>query len=163
MVTVAEKELLGRRLLKPGDVLGVVAGTRQASGSTNSMRLHTVTAEGSLPRFAGKASAAARLRSYNRVVCRRNIYRSRSGNLCPIWRQLRFKPCANSNYRSRKQYGRDLLYRANDSQYVLLRYWNSEQARSTAQEDPELLRCWARLGNEIKILKVYEKLEEIGV
>jgi hypothetical protein len=64
---------------------------------------------------------------------------------------------------SRKQYGRDLLYRANDSQYVLLRYWNSEQARSTAQEDPELLRCWARLGNEIKILKVYEKLEEIGV
>ncbi|MFY9950658.1 MAG: pyruvate kinase, partial [Candidatus Sulfotelmatobacter sp.] len=45
MVTVAEKELLARRLLKPGDVLGVVAGTRQASGSTNFMRLHTVTAE----------------------------------------------------------------------------------------------------------------------
>ena len=67
------------------------------------------------------------------------------------------------NIVSRKQYGRDLLYRGNDSQYVLLRYWNSEQARSTAQEDPELLRCWARLGNEIKILKVYEKLEEIGV
>ena len=35
------------------------------------------------------------------------------------------------------------------------------QARRTAQEDPELLRCWARLGNEIQILKVYEKLEEI--
>src|ERR1700734_1645875 len=45
MVTVAEKELLGRRLLKPGDVLGVVAGTRQSSGSTNFMRLHTVTTE----------------------------------------------------------------------------------------------------------------------
>jgi pyruvate kinase len=45
MVTVAEKELLERRLLKPGDVLGVVAGTRQSSGSTNFMRLHTVTAE----------------------------------------------------------------------------------------------------------------------
>ena len=30
---------------KPGDVLGVVAGTRQASGSTNFMRLHVVTAE----------------------------------------------------------------------------------------------------------------------
>ncbi|MFZ0296611.1 MAG: pyruvate kinase [Candidatus Sulfotelmatobacter sp.] len=45
MVTVAEKELLARRLLKPGDVLGVVAGTRQASGSTNFMRLHTVTTE----------------------------------------------------------------------------------------------------------------------
>lgn len=64
---------------------------------------------------------------------------------------------------SRKQYGRDLLYRGGDSHYVLLRYWNSEDARSAAQEDPELLRCWARLGNEIKILKVYEKLEEIGV
>lgn len=67
------------------------------------------------------------------------------------------------NIVSRKQYGRDLLYRSSDSHYVLLRYWSSEQARSTAQEDPELLRCWARLGNEIKILKVYEKLEEIGV
>jgi hypothetical protein len=64
---------------------------------------------------------------------------------------------------SSKGYGRDLLYRAGDSQYVLLRYWNSEQTRRTAQEDPELLRCWARLGNEIQILKVYEKLEEVGV
>jgi hypothetical protein len=64
---------------------------------------------------------------------------------------------------ARKQYGRDLLYRSGDSSYVLLRYWNSEQARSEAQEDPELLRCWARLGNEIKILKIYEKLEEVGV
>jgi hypothetical protein len=63
----------------------------------------------------------------------------------------------------KKGYGRDLLYRTSDSHYVLLRYWNSEQARSTAQEDPELLRCWARLGNEIHILKVYEKLEEVGV
>jgi hypothetical protein len=63
---------------------------------------------------------------------------------------------------SRKLYGRDLLYRG-DSHYILLRYWNSEQARSAAQEDPELLRCWARLGNEIKIVKVYEKLDEIGV
>ncbi|MFZ0759406.1 MAG: pyruvate kinase [Candidatus Sulfotelmatobacter sp.] len=45
MVRVAERELLGRGLLKPGDVLGVVAGTRQASGSTNFMRLHMVTKE----------------------------------------------------------------------------------------------------------------------
>jgi hypothetical protein len=64
---------------------------------------------------------------------------------------------------SSKGYGRDLLYRSGDSHYMLLRYWNSDQARSTAQEDPELLRCWARLGNEIQILKVYEKLEEVGV
>ena len=59
-------------------------------------------------------------------------------------------------------YGRDLLYRSGAT-YVLLRYWNSEQARVTAHEDPELLRCWARLGNEIQILKVYEKLDEVGV
>lgn len=60
-------------------------------------------------------------------------------------------------------YGRDLFYRSGDSRYVLLRYWNSEAARAAAQEDPEMIRCWARLGNEIQILKVYEKLEEVGV
>jgi len=63
---------------------------------------------------------------------------------------------------ARKQYGRDLLYRSSELHYILMRYWNSEQARSAALEDPDLLRCWARLGNEIKILKVYEKLDEIG-
>jgi pyruvate kinase len=45
MVNMAEQDLLSRGLLKPGDVLGVVAGTRQASGSTNLMRLHVVTDE----------------------------------------------------------------------------------------------------------------------
>jgi hypothetical protein len=43
-----------------------------------------------------------------------------------------------------------------------MRYWNSEQARMSAHEDPEMLRCWARLGNEIQILKVYEKLDEVN-
>jgi hypothetical protein len=64
---------------------------------------------------------------------------------------------------SSKGYGRDLLYRSCESHYMLLRYWNSEEARRSAQEDPDLLRCWARLGNEIQILKVYEKLEEVGL
>jgi pyruvate kinase len=45
MVTMAEQDLVRRGLLKPGDVLGVVAGTRQLSGSTNLMRLHVVTSE----------------------------------------------------------------------------------------------------------------------
>ena len=45
MVTLAEQELVRRGVLKPKDVLGVVAGTRQASGSTNLMRLHTVTGQ----------------------------------------------------------------------------------------------------------------------
>ena len=43
MVTMAEQDLVRRGLLKPKAVLGVVAGTRQASGSTNLMRLHVVT------------------------------------------------------------------------------------------------------------------------
>jgi hypothetical protein len=60
-----------------------------------------------------------------------------------------------------KGYGRDLLYRDRDAHYVLLRYWKSEEARRTAQEDPDMLRCWARLGNEIQIVKVYETLAEI--
>jgi hypothetical protein len=60
-----------------------------------------------------------------------------------------------------KGYGRDLLYRDRDSHYVFLRYWKSEDARRTAQEDPDMLRCWARLGNEIQIVKVYEALTEV--
>ncbi len=43
MVTLAEQDLVRCGVLKPKDVLGVVAGTRQASGSTNLMRLHVVT------------------------------------------------------------------------------------------------------------------------
>jgi len=60
-----------------------------------------------------------------------------------------------------KGYGRDLLYRDHDHHYVFLRYWKSEEARRAAQEDPDMLRCWARLGNEIQILKVYETLTEV--
>src|ERR1041385_277464 len=62
-----------------------------------------------------------------------------------------------------KGYGRDLLYRDRESHYVFLRYWKSEDARRAAQEDPDMLRCWARLGNEIHILKVYETLSEVTV
>jgi len=60
-----------------------------------------------------------------------------------------------------KGYGRDLLYRDRESHYVLLRYWKSEEARQSALEDPELQRRWARLGNEIQIVKVYETLSEV--
>jgi pyruvate kinase len=45
MVRTADRELLRVGRLKAGDVLGVVAGTQMSSGSTNFMRLHTVTAE----------------------------------------------------------------------------------------------------------------------
>ena len=43
MVTTAERELLRLDRIKVGEVLGVVAGTQMASGSTNFMRLHVVT------------------------------------------------------------------------------------------------------------------------
>ena len=62
---------------------------------------------------------------------------------------------------SAKGYSRDLLYRDGEKHYVLLRYWKSEDARRAAQEDPDAQRCWAKLGHEIQILKVYEKLESV--
>lgn len=62
---------------------------------------------------------------------------------------------------SAKGYSRDLLYHSGENQYVLLRYWKSEDARRAAQEDPEVLRRWARLGNEIRIVKVYETLDDV--
>jgi hypothetical protein len=57
-------------------------------------------------------------------------------------------------------FSRDFLYKE-DSQYVLLRYWKSEEARRAAHEDPEVQRCWAKLGNEIRIVKVFEVLEKV--
>ncbi len=60
-----------------------------------------------------------------------------------------------------KGYGRDMLYRDREAHYVFLRYWASEEARQAALEDPDMQRCWARLGNEIQIVKVYETLTEV--
>ena len=45
MLSTAEQELLRSGRLSPGDILGVVAGTQMASGSTNFMRLHVVDAK----------------------------------------------------------------------------------------------------------------------
>ena len=49
MVVSAERELLAQGKIKPGDVIGVVAGTQMSSGSTNFMRLHTVPPADELP------------------------------------------------------------------------------------------------------------------
>jgi heme-degrading monooxygenase HmoA len=62
---------------------------------------------------------------------------------------------------SAKGYSRDFLYHSGQSEYVLLRYWKSEESRRAAQEDPEIHRYWARLGNEIRIIKVCETLERV--
>ncbi len=45
MVRHAEAVLRRANIVVPGDVIGIVAGTRSTSGSTNLMRLHTVPAE----------------------------------------------------------------------------------------------------------------------
>lgn len=58
-------------------------------------------------------------------------------------------------------YSRDQLYRdAKSGEYVLLRYWKSEEARRAAAEDPEVLRCWAELALEIKTVKIFETLDD---
>jgi hypothetical protein len=65
---------------------------------------------------------------------------------------------------SQKGYSRDLLYCEKATQrYILVRYWTSAATRREAQEDPAALRCWARLADQISIIKVYEALEEVSL
>jgi hypothetical protein len=60
-------------------------------------------------------------------------------------------------------YSRDSVYRDEKSgHYVLLRYWRSGEARRAALEDPEVLRCWAKLAEEVRTVIVMETLEQIG-
>ncbi len=49
MVRGAERELTARRVLRPGDVVAVISGTRGATGSTNLMRLHVAGQQDSRP------------------------------------------------------------------------------------------------------------------
>jgi len=58
-------------------------------------------------------------------------------------------------------YSRDILYRGPEGEYVLVRYWKSDELRRAALEDPEAQKRWARLAHEVRILKVHESLEEI--
>jgi pyruvate kinase len=57
MLAAAEQELLRQGRIKVGDVLGVVAGTRMASGSTNFMRLHAITPEDAEKSTSGRRAA----------------------------------------------------------------------------------------------------------
>lgn len=64
MVMHAEQELVRRKLVAPGDVIGVVAGTRtHSSGTTNFMRLHVVGSDSQ-----GSQGAAARIYRERRRV-----------------------------------------------------------------------------------------------
>jgi len=60
-------------------------------------------------------------------------------------------------------YSRDSVYRdVKSGQYILLRYWRSEDARRAALEDSDVLRCWAKLAQEIRTVSVMETLEPVG-
>ena len=58
-------------------------------------------------------------------------------------------------------YSRDILYQGPEGEYVLVRHWTSDESRRAALEDAEAQRRWAKLAHEIRILKVYESLEEV--
>jgi pyruvate kinase len=73
MVSLAEQQLLRDGLLKAGEVLGVVAGTRQSSGSTNFMRLHLVTQEEATAALSKLKSRAQSARKKTRAVRRRAL------------------------------------------------------------------------------------------
>jgi len=63
---------------------------------------------------------------------------------------------------SERGYSRDQLYcEKTTNRYILVRYWKSAASRREAQEDPAALRCWARLADQINIIKVYEILDEV--
>ena len=66
-----------------------------------------------------------------------------------------------SSVLAERGYSRDMLYRGSEGEFVLVRYWKSDEARRAALEDPEAQKRWARLAHEIRILKVHESLEEV--
>jgi hypothetical protein len=66
-----------------------------------------------------------------------------------------------SSVLAKNGYSRDVLYRGPDGEYVLVRFWKSDEARRAALEDPEAQRRWAKLAHEIRIVKVHESLEEV--
>jgi pyruvate kinase len=73
MVSLAELQLLRAGLLKAGDVLGVVAGTRQSSGSTNFMRLHLVSTEEANAALHGMKSPGTKTAKKTRSTRRRTL------------------------------------------------------------------------------------------
>jgi heme-degrading monooxygenase HmoA len=62
-----------------------------------------------------------------------------------------------------KSYSRNILYRDSKDprRLVNLRYWTSEEARSRAQEDPDVHRSWVRLGQVATVDPVFEQLDVV--
>jgi pyruvate kinase len=72
MVSGAENQLIKANVVASGDVVGIVAGTRTTSGSTNFMRLHMVG--------SGDDTQVAKA-SHNRVIAekRKKTIASKNG------------------------------------------------------------------------------------
>ena len=64
---------------------------------------------------------------------------------------------------NRKGYCRDVLYRStkDPSRLVNLRYWQSDEKRREAAEDPDVHRYWRELSTMAEVERVYEQLREI--
>ncbi|HWR35633.1 MAG TPA: antibiotic biosynthesis monooxygenase [Clostridia bacterium] len=62
-----------------------------------------------------------------------------------------------------KGYSSDLLYRdpKEPGRFVHLRMWYSEEARSEAQQDPEVHRFWIQLPDVCTITTIHETLEQL--
>ena len=62
-----------------------------------------------------------------------------------------------------KQYSRDLLFRDLKQQdvFVHIRIWLSEDARSSAMQDPDVHHYWMKLPELGSITTIYEELETI--
>ena len=62
-----------------------------------------------------------------------------------------------------KGYSRDLLLRspADPPYYINVRRWKSAETRTEAQEDPDVHRCWARLGHVCKVVRVHQVMDEV--
>jgi len=62
-----------------------------------------------------------------------------------------------------KGYSRDILLRnpAEPTYFINVRYWKTPEMRQEAHEDPDVHRCWARLGHQCKMVRVHQTLDEI--
>lgn len=62
-----------------------------------------------------------------------------------------------------KKYSRDLLYRDSKTadKFIHLRVWRSEEARSEAQQDPDVHHFWLRLPEVCNITTICETLEPL--
>lgn len=62
-----------------------------------------------------------------------------------------------------KNYSRDILYRDSKSpdKFIHLRMWRSEEARSEAQQDPDVHHFWLRLPEVCNITTICETLEPL--